>query len=151
MRIRAEGRKSGQDREDGDAQCDSVTRLGRHAYSGNHKTVPKRRLSHCFAFAAIAKGGMREMRGVFIIGKTLCLCIKCFLCVFSDVTLSQYRGPHMNLSFSPSRPVAADTLAFVLGNAELTTLPLSASKTVMDWDRPCRFTGEASALFKTVV
>src|SRR3546814_1225998 len=73
MRIRAEGRKSGQDREDGDALCDSVTRLGRHAYSGNHKTVPKRRLSHCFAFAAIAKGGMREMRGVFIIGKTLCL------------------------------------------------------------------------------
>src|SRR3546814_4762563 len=108
MRIRAEGRKSGQDREDGDALCDSVTRLGRHAYSGNHKTVPKRRLSHCFAFAAIAKGGMREMRGVFIIGKTLCLCIKCFLCVFSEVTLSQYRGPHMNISFSPSRPVAAD-------------------------------------------
>src|SRR3546814_14294654 len=72
MRIRAEGRKSGQDREDGDALCDSVTRLGRHAYSGNHKTVPKRRLSHCFAFAAIAKGGMREMRGVFILGKTLC-------------------------------------------------------------------------------
>src|SRR3546814_2234721 len=72
---------------------------------------------------------MREMRGVFIIGKTLCLCIKCFLCVFSEVTLSQYRGPHMNISFSPSRPVAADTLAFVIGKDELNHLPLSASKT----------------------
>src|SRR3546814_17658432 len=124
MRIRAEGRKSGQDREDGDALCDSVTRLGRHAYSGNHKTVPKRLLSHCFAFAAIAKGGMRELRGVFIIGKTLCLCIKCFICVFSEVTLSQYRVPHMTISFSPSLPLAAYPLPSFIRQDDRPPLPL---------------------------
>src|SRR3546814_15718466 len=94
---------------------------------------------------------MREMRGVFIIGKTLCLCIKCFLCVFSEVTLSQYRGTHMNISFSTSRPVAADTLAFVIGKDELNHLTLSASTTVMDGARASRFNGEDDALFETSV
>src|SRR3546814_6787523 len=57
----------------------------------------------------------------------------------------------MNISFSPSRPVAADTLAFVIGKDELNHLPLSASKTVMDGARACRFNGEAAALFETFV
>src|SRR3546814_10025014 len=57
----------------------------------------------------------------------------------------------MNISVSPSRPVAADTLAFVIGKDELNHLPLSASKTVMDGARACRFNGEAAALFETFV
>ena len=55
----------------------------------------------------------------------------------------------MDISISPTRPAAADTLVFVVKKDGLSGLPLSAARTVEAGAKAARFQGESGAVFET--
>ncbi|MDX3909688.1 MAG: leucyl aminopeptidase [Sphingobium sp.] len=57
----------------------------------------------------------------------------------------------MDIAISPSRPSAADTLVFAIPKDGLTTLPVAASRTLVDGARAARFSGDAGTTFESFV
>ena len=57
----------------------------------------------------------------------------------------------MQISISPTRPAAADSLAFLVRKDGISDLPLTASQTIRDGASAARFTGETASVFETFV